>query len=281
MATAPCLHTPLLLHRLAPGLRVVARGRDRLQVGLYAGRRLVLDRTPDAERVLQALTDFVPLDPESDPAAAEVLERLGRAGALLSTGTVDPGSSRTPVAVLGSLPGVDTSDLLVRAGLRPADETGDPTVTLVLSPGELAREVLDPLLRRGIEHVVVRLVDGGAVVGPFVAPGLTACLRCIDAHLAGHDPAHVEVLNRYVHATSRARGDGLPESADPLVATIAASWAMRDLRARLTGRTPSTWSATLHLDADPTRHEVSSWLRHPGCGCAWSTPEVSSGTMGA
>lgn len=280
MVTAPPSHTPLVLHRLAPGLRIVARGRDRLQVGLYAGRRLVLDRTPEVERVLRALTDLAPLDPENDPAAAQVLDRLDRAGALMSRDASAFASSPAPVAVLGSLPGVDGPDLLTRAGMRSTDEVEGAAAVVVLSPGELARELLDPLLRKGIEHVVVRLVDGGAVVGPYVAPGLTACLRCIDAHLAEHDPAHVEVLTRYVHATSRVRPDGTPETADPLVAAIAAGWAVRDLRARLAGHTPSTWSSTLHLDADPARHEVRAWLRHPRCGCTWSTPEVSSGTMG-
>ncbi len=281
MVTAPSSPTPLALPRLSPGLRVVARGRDRLQVGLYAGRRLVLDRTPEVERVLRALTDFTPLDTDGDPTAAEVLDRLGRAGALVWQDALALASAQAPVAVLGSLPGVDCADLLARTGMRAADAVESPSAVVVLSSGELARELLDPLLRKGVEHIVVRLVDGGAVVGPYVVPGLTACLRCIDAHLAEHDPAHVEVMTRYVRATSRVRNDGAPEAADPFVATIATAWALRDLRARLAGGTPSTWSATLHLDAAPARHETRTWLRHPRCGCTWSNPEVSSGTMEA
>ena len=184
------------------------------------------------------------------------------------------------MAVFGSLPGVDGAALLDRAGLRPAGDTEQPGVVVALGAGELARELFDPLMRRGTEHLAVRLVDGGVVVGPYVAPGLTACLRCIDAQIAERDPEHIEVLNRYVRATSRARADGAPEAADPLVAGIAVAWALRDVRARLAGGTPSTWSATLHLDADPVRHEVRTWLRHPHCGCSWSSPEGPSGTMG-
>ena len=278
MAATHLVESSVVLHRLAPGLRVVARGRDRLQVGMYAERRLVLPRTPDVERVLQALVELQPLDTASDPAAAEVLAQLDRAGVLLSgrSSTAPPAS---PVAVVGCLPGVDGPGVLVQAGLTLVTNLEQAATVVVLSPGELARELLDPLLRRGIEHVVVRLVDGGALVGPYVAPGLTACLRCIDAHLACHDPAHVEVLNRYVRATARLRSDDVPESADPLLAPIAATWAAREVRARLAGLTPATWSATLHLDADPARTRVRSWLRHPRCGCVWNTPEVSSGTM--
>ena len=161
MAATHLVESSAVLHRLAPGLRVVARGRDRLQVGMYAERRLVLARTPDVERVLQALVELQPLDTASDPAAAEVLAQLDRAGVLLSgrSSTAPPAS---PVAVVGCLPGVDGPGVLVQAGLTLVTNLEQAATVVVLSPGELARELLDPLLRRGIEHVVVRLVDGGA-----------------------------------------------------------------------------------------------------------------------
>ncbi len=124
-------------------------------------------------------------------------------------------------------------------------------------------------------------MDGAALVGPFVVPGVTACLRCIDAHRTIHDPDHVVVTSRYVRAGSRARPDGAPDVSDPLLAAVAVAWAVRDVVAHLDGRRPSTWSRTLLLDVEPSRSEEEDWSRHPQCGCSWPAPDQLSGTMGA
>jgi bacteriocin biosynthesis cyclodehydratase domain-containing protein len=264
--------------RLAPGLRVVRRGTGHLQVGLYAGRRLVLPRTPVVTATLEALLSHRSLD--DGPDTSRVLDRLLRAGCLTERDASTPPARR--VAVLGSLPGADPTDLLSRAGItrtRAGEEDAD--AALVLSRGEVARDRLDPLLRRHTAHLVVRLVDGGVVLGPFVVPGETACLRCVDAHQAVRDPAHVAVTARYVRATSRARADGVPDVTDPLLTTLALTWAVRDLAAHLGGHRPSTWSRTVFLDADPARNHQADWPRHPGCGCCWDAHAPLSGTMGA
>lgn len=278
--------------QLAPGLRVVARGRDHLQVGLYAGRRTLLPRTEAVERTLEALIARRGVDP--DPETAPVLDRLARHGYLVPRAErIDRERRRRQgrVALLGSLAGVDVTELFTRAAVEavatagPAGPAGDAVeradVVLVLSTGEIARERLDPLVRRGTSHLVVRLVDGAAMVGPFVVPGLTACLRCIDGHRSVHDPDHVVVTSRYVRASSRARPDGMPDLDDPLLATVAAAWAVRDVVAHLEGRRPSTWSRTLLLDAEPSSSNAEDWSRHPQCGCSWPTTDRLSGTMEA
>ncbi|MFC6341651.1 hypothetical protein ACFP8W_06655, partial [Nocardioides hankookensis] len=55
---------------------------------------------------------------------------------------------------------------------------------------------------------------------------------------------------------------------DPVLESLAAGWAVRDMIRYLAGATPSTWSASVDLDVDldPQRR---SWSRHPHCGCAW------------
>jgi hypothetical protein len=187
------------------------------------------------------------------------------------------------VAVLGRLevPGLpDLPALLASRGVSVSSSADEAEVVIVLSAGELDRDRLDPLIRARTSHIVVRLVDGGAVLGPFVVPGTTACLRCIDAHRSVRDPDHVAVTARYVRATDRVRPDGVPDL-DPALASLALAWSVRDVMAHLDGLEPSTWSRTLLLTADPSNRIDQEWRRHPQCGCTWSAEGASSGTMEA
>ncbi len=267
--------------QLAPGLRVVGRGNDHLQIGLYDARRVLLPRSAAAESTLEALLERRHLD--LDHQTATVLDRLQSAGCLTARDEEIRREQRRRqgrVAVVGALRGLDAAGLLVAAGITVVAVTGSADVVLVLSTGEIARDLLDPLIREGTSHLVVRLVDGAALVGPFVVPGLTACVRCIDAHRSIHDPDHVAVTSRYVRATSRARADGVPDVVDPVLATVAVAWAVRDVVAHLEGRRPSTWSRTVFLDDEPARRREQDWSRHPQCGCCWSAHGPLSGTMG-
>jgi hypothetical protein len=76
-------------------------------------------------------------------------------------------------------------------------------------------------------------------------------------------------VRQYAEACRRPRRDGIPEPLDPLLATVAAGWAARDLATYVDGGRPSTWSTTLTLDADLTAVETRTWSRHPDCGCSW------------
>ncbi len=107
------------------------------------------------------------------------------------------------------------------------------------------------------------------MVGPFVVPGRTACLRCLDAHHTDADPAWPLLVRQYAAACSRDRADGAPEPVDPLLATLALAWAARDLAAYVDGGRPSTWSTTVTLHPRPDEVESQAWLRHPACSCSW------------
>ncbi|MCW2820045.1 MAG: hypothetical protein JWR42_2832 [Marmoricola sp.] len=263
--------------RLARGLRVVRRGRDRLQVGLHPDRRTALRRTPVVERTLLDLLHGTA--PGADPETLEVLARLRLAGCLApgprdhvpAVALVEPG--RGPGAA--DRPTTGPRALLEAAGLRLTPWSSQCDVALVVSWSELDRDVLDPLVRSRTPHLVVRLVDGGAVLGPFVDPGVTACLRCIDAHLSTHDPDHVAVTARYIRAVG---ARDVADVADHLAA-IAVSWAVRDVLAHLSGVRPATRSATWHLTPDGGTPTVQEWHRHPGCGCCWAADARPSGTM--
>src|SRR5918994_7660588 len=108
--TFPLDQTPEL--QLAPGLRVVRRGRDYLQVGLYAGRRVLLPRTEVVEATLAALLarDTLDLDPET----VSVLDRLHRRGCLSRRDTEAERARRRRegrIVVWGTLAGIDVLDL--------------------------------------------------------------------------------------------------------------------------------------------------------------------------
>jgi bacteriocin biosynthesis cyclodehydratase domain-containing protein len=256
---------------------VVRRGLDHLQVGLYDGRRVVLPRTEGVLRTLAMLLERQPI--EENPATASVIEQLDRNGCLVR-GT-RAGRTGRKVAVLGRIagPGLpDIEELLGAAGVVTVSEPADADAVVAIVLGELPRERLDPLLRSSTSHVVVRLVDGGAVIGPFVVPGKTACLRCIDAHQSVLDPHHVAVTTRYVEAAARARPDGVSDLVDPALAAIALAWAVRDVVVHLDGGQPSTWSRTLLLGPDPTQRREDRWLRHPMCACCFADDALATAT---
>lgn len=279
---------------LAPGLRVLRRSRAQLQIGLGPEHRLLVPDTAAVRRTLGHLLrgEAVPDDPETSAALA-LLAPVLVDGAALRVAHVQPGDAaaaalrdptgfatalaarhRARVLVHGSLDGgADPAPLLAAAGLRvdPSPTDRPPSradVALVLSAGEPDRETLDPLLRDDVSHLLVRLVEGGAVVGPFVEPGRTACLRCLDAHLAVDDPLAPVLVGR--HAVAGAdRRDGVAEPIDSALATVAVAWAVRDVVTWVDGARPSTWSATVRLAPALASVTHAEWWRHPGCGCSW------------
>jgi bacteriocin biosynthesis cyclodehydratase domain-containing protein len=143
-------------------------------------------------------------------------------------------------------------------------------VGVLVGVGEPDRELADPWLREGTPYVVVRLTEGRAVIGPFVVPGRTACLRCVDAHHTDADPEWPLLVRQYAAATRGDRADGAPEPVDPALAALVVAWAARDVTSYVDGGRPSTWSTTLALGPDLATVETRSWLRHPECGCSWA-----------
>lgn len=171
-----------------------------------------------------------------------------------------------------------------RAGTVPRQATGPDRaarlVGLVVAVGEPSRELVDPWIRDGVPHLVLRLVEGHAVVGPFVEPGRTACLRCLDAHHTDVDPAWPLLVTQYASAVTRVRDDTVPEPVDPMLAAIAAAWGARELVSHAEGRRPATASATVRLDPHLTALETQGWPRHPACGCSWGE-QFSASTVPA
>ena len=287
---------------LRPGTHVLQRSAGRLQVGLDPGSALVLADTPAVRTSLRLLAVSAEWEAHRDPAT---LDLLSAHGALVDEGELIPLLARdelapaTTAAVardagpalagtraarlgwrslsrsFGHPAGAGLRDAFVTlaraAGLREASprRVAAPDCGVLLGVGEPDRELVDGWSRAGTPHLLVRLTEGRAVVGPFVQPGTTACLRCLDAHCTDADPAWPLLVRQYASAASRDRADGAPEPVDPLLASLAVAWAARDLASYVDGGRPSTWSATVTVHPQLSRIETRSWLRHPACGCSW------------
>lgn len=229
-----------------------------------------------------ALLPLVPTTPAAGPpgvARSDVASAALCAGDRVATVIAARAASEVDLVVFG---GEEAEPVAARLGAMVTESggvwrrvpTGEPPsdpggVGLLVGVGEPHREYVDTWQRDGTPHLVLRLTEGRVVIGPFVLPGSTACLRCVDAHHTDLDPAWPLLVEQYATATARPRDDTLPEPVDAPLATLGAAWAVRELMSHLEGRTPATASTTITLDAHLTSLESQTWARHPGCGCTW------------
>jgi len=302
MSSDPDSHTPTWW-MLRPGLRVTRRDGTTLQVGLDPRCRTLLPDLPAVRQLLGALHDGAQPDLVDDT-AREAWSRLRSAGLvvdrdqltadLAGLGGARPRSAvtaayavhgddarrrlreraaaRVAVRVLGDHPRASdwertVGGLLRDAGvqLAPRGNDADATAALIVTGTEPDREVLDRSLATGEPHLLLSTVEGRVRLGPFVVPGRTACLRCVDAHLDEVDPRRSVIVHQYAE---QGWPVDVPPPDDPALMTLALAWATRDLVSYLEGDRPSLWSATVRIEPDLalTREE---WTRHPHCGCCW------------
>lgn len=272
---------------LRPGLFVTRHDDHRLQVGIDPPQRVVVPDLPDVRRLLGALAQGCAL-----PLPAEqtwpVLRRLCEADLLVDARALAASTARGPapaVRAAWAQFGSETSERLTarasaRVGVSGDDEAGAHAIRLVrdsgveitgeesladawlvVSDGETPRARIDPLVREGVPHLLVSGALGSVRLGPFVAPGTTACLRCLDAHRAEVDPRRSLVVEQVTSQPRQSLGD-------PVLQALAVAWAVRDLLRFVEGEMPSTWSTT--FDVGPVAAPVGrTWTRHPHCGCSW------------
>ncbi len=291
---------------LRPGTHVLRRSATELQVGLDPRHAVVLPDEPTVRSLLAGLATAAEVDQPSPTldllAAHDLVLDSGSLLPLIPSGTTDSRpvarhdvaalaraagddapvllqartSARVTVATFGqhgSRLAADLRTLLAGAGIGLTAAEGDRGRTdqpiVLAGAGEPHRELLDPAMRDSTPYLLVRIVEGSATVGPFVVPGRTACLRCLDAHQSAADPAWPLLVEQYASTEGRDRPDGSPEPVDSLVTALALAWAARDLVSFTEGRRPSSWSTTIRFDPHLVSLEHQTWLRHPACGCAW------------
>jgi hypothetical protein len=251
---------------LRPGVGLARRDAAHLQLGCDPPLAAVL---PDSRAVRLLLVELAHGSPLTtlDPTTAPVLDALVATGLVVAA---DEDAARADRRA-GCRVHLDAPDgvlpaalrLVGEAGLRLARSAGEVSVALVWSEGEPPRARLDEWMRSGTPHLVVREGPGGPLLGPYVVPGATACLRCVDAHLGEQDPRRALVVEQ-IATTPPLR----PAEPDPALRALAVAWAVRDLVAAAEGVVPATWSATVALGLLPPA--VTAYRRHLHCGCAWS-----------
>lgn len=239
-----------MILRLRSGETTVRRDDHHLQIGIDPPQVVVVpdnDATRRAAYELEKGRGLTQAD-LSVPAVAALVAKLEAAGLLA------PAPTPLPARLVGP------ADLVAEVqALAPLDQDA-AVVTVLMSAGPLRRELVDDYLRDGAAHLVVAGGPDGWTVGPYVVPGITACLRCADAELGLRDPRRALVVEQYACRTT---GDG-----DPVGRALAIGYTVRELRMIAQGERPTAWSSIVRFGSsgDLTPRRVR---RHPACGCAW------------
>ncbi|MEO6509475.1 MAG: hypothetical protein ABIO16_00680, partial [Nocardioides sp.] len=250
---------------LRPGLRVYRRDDNHLQIGIDRPR-VVLPDSPGVRRLLSDLAAGAGLD-SLTPDAGLAYQQLVDGGLVVEHR--DLTSSRAAAAPVFATHGPDAPARLaarsscvvdVRAPERwrpnlmqwlgqagvgvHGGPAGRPSVVLLVTVDEPPRSLVDPLVVEDRPHLLLMLGADQARLGPFVVPGVTACLRCLDAHFGEHDPRRALVLEQLEDAAPAAG------PYDPVLAHAATALAVRDLTSYAEGDRPATWSTTITVGAD-------------------------------
>ena len=129
------------------------------------------------------------------------------------------------------------------------EETADPVRT--------AR-----LMSEGVPHLAVTVREGDVVVGPFVEPGASPCLTCLDLHRTDQDCSWPEIAPQL-----RRAGRLAPPAVDSSLAAVAGALAAAHVLARLDGFRPATTGASIEVSIPDAPPRLRRWEMHPNCGC--------------
>lgn len=153
-----------------------------------------------------------------------------------------------------------------------ASPRGRPTVAVVAPTTPLPTpEVLTAV--RSTPHLLVGVRETRASIGPFVDPGRTACIRCVELDRADRDPAWPALAAALLGATRRV------DACDVTLATLAGALAAMQVLTWVdaAGATqPASVGGVLAFDLTDGRLRRRSIDAHPACGCM-AAP--SAGTM--
>jgi hypothetical protein len=179
----------------------------------------------------------------------------------------DPGAGVTP-ADRGS-PRADVVARVVRESAprtrigRPGGMPPDVVVTVAEEAVDTGRGLA--LLAADVPHLPVVLRAADALVGPFVEPGLSPCLRCLDLHRADADPAWPVVL---AQLTAAARAGRTSCAATAALAAVTGGIVVAEVLAHLDGERPATRGAQYTIALPRAVPVRESWPAHPAGGCA-------------
>lgn len=293
---------------LRPGLQVLRRDINTLQLGLDWPGVCTLRETPALTAVLAAVDGFrdctgvvlAAVESGANRVDAEsALEVLIDCGALVDQaavwrtddsegawaslwllagperGAADVvhGRQQQRVDVRGTGQVADAArGLLALAGVTDGSYGGADLVVLA-SDCEPSRDLADQMMRAaGGAHLWVFTREVVGVIGPFVVPGSSVCLRCTDLARADLDPAWPILLQ-----SAAAHRPAAP-ACDPLLAALLGAWAAQEAAVWASGLRPQTWDCVIEIPQGFGVVDAQPFDMHPRCGCGWS---VWHDTMGA
>jgi bacteriocin biosynthesis cyclodehydratase domain-containing protein len=293
---------------LRPGLRLLRRDRAALQLGFeWPGLATVRD-TPAIRAVLHCVDGFRGPDGvvlaaieagHGRRACEEALAALIECGAVVDADTprdravpepswaawwllagplkraddVAHARLRRTVTIAGSGSVAEqVRRLLPASHVRATAEATGADAVVLATDGEPARSLSDQVMQRGIPHLFACVRDLLGVVGPFVLPGETACLRCVDAARSDLDPAWTTLLD-----SAAAKPPQVP-AVDEAMAVLVAAWAVHEIALWASDVQPQTWGHVVEIPYGSGAVERIGYDRHPRCGCGWFGEED---TMGA
>jgi bacteriocin biosynthesis cyclodehydratase domain-containing protein len=159
--------------------------------------------------------------------------------------------------------------LLPKAHVSLATGSDDATLLVLVDAREPDRARSDQAMRSGLPHVWGYLRDLVGVLGPFVVPGKSACLRCVDLARRELDPTWPMML-------APTRSVDPPE--DPVLAALVGAAVAQEVVAWASGYHPRAWDAVVEIPYSGSAVEHQAHPPHPQCGCGWAgAPD----TMGA
>ena len=123
-------------------------------------------------------------------------------------------------------------------------------VGISLAPGRTVSATVDDWSVASLPHLLVGVTPWAIEVGPWVAPGVGPCARCVAAGVLDDRPAEV------------------PDLVPRALLAVAVGAAARDLGAWAAGEAPHTWLTSWRVDHRPVP-TARRWERHPYCVCAW------------
>ncbi|WP_139306578.1 hypothetical protein [Nocardioides exalbidus] len=140
----------------------------------------------------------------------------------------------------------------VTAALGAAGIAVDPEapVGIAVASGRLVSGTVDDWTVSSLPHLLVAVWPWAVDVGPWAAPGVGPCARCVAAAVLDEGSEAVE---------GRAPAHLL---------ALAAGSAARELAAWARGESPHTWLTSWRFDHEPLPR-ARRWQRHPYCGCGW------------
>lgn len=141
---------------------------------------------------------------------------------------------------------------------RPVD------VVVVAADNEPEREAADSAMHRSLPHLWVWVREVVGVVGPFVMPGETACLRCVDAAKTDLDAAWPTLV-----AATAARPLTAP-ACDQSLAALVAALAVHEVGVWASGLRPQSWGRVIELPQGCGLIDSEVYEVHPRCGCGWA-----------